>query len=78
MTDKAKWYYGIVPVFVALLLMGPFAFPLLWKSQQFNLVWKILLTVLVTVATIWMIKASVGVTEVLIKQINLLKQAEGM
>ncbi len=50
-----KWYYGLGPVLTALFLFGPFAFPLLWKSPRFNFLWKIILTVVVTLSTVYMI-----------------------
>ncbi len=74
-SSGSKWYYGLVPVFLGLILMGPFAFPLLWKSPQFNLFWKVLLTFLVAAATLWMIKASAGVLGILMAQIKQIKEA---
>ena len=56
--DSNKWYYGIVWVLLALIGLGPFGFPLLWKSPQFNLTWKVLLTILVTAGTVYLIAAS--------------------
>ena len=51
-----KWYYSIPAVLIALfLLLGPFAFPLLWKSPRFNLTWKILLTAAVAAMTYYII-----------------------
>lgn len=50
-----KWYYTIPSVFLALLLFGPFAFPLLWKSPEFNRPWKIGLTVGITLLTLYLI-----------------------
>ena len=70
-----KWYYGILPVLGALFFLGPFAFPLLWKSPQFNLFWKVFLTVAVTAATVWMLKATMGIVDILMQQINEMKQS---
>ena len=55
---SGKWYYGIVAVMSALILLGPFAFPLLWKSPRFNLTWKILLTAVFTAATVYCLAAA--------------------
>ena len=50
----SKWYYGIFPILIALFfLLGPFAFPLLWKSPKFNLFWKAALTLIVTLGTVY-------------------------
>ena len=70
-----KWYYGLVPVFLGLLFMGPFALPLLWKSSRFNLFWKALLTFLVLASTVWMIRASAEIVNVLLQQIKQIKEA---
>lgn len=75
MTEKPKWYYGIIPVFLGLILIGPFAFPALWKSPRFNLFWKIFLTFLVIAATVWMLKASAGILDSLMAQIKQLKES---
>lgn len=49
----AKWYYKKMPVITSLLLVGPFAFPLLWKSSEFSLFWKIFLTGALTFLTVY-------------------------
>jgi hypothetical protein len=35
------------------LVLGPLAFPLLWRSRRFTLLWKCVLTVLVTAMTVF-------------------------
>ena len=72
---KPKWYYGVGTVLTALVTLGPFAFPLLWKSPRFNFFWKVFLTVFVTAATFWMMKASADVVALLMKQIQEIKDA---
>lgn len=53
-----KWYYRTPSVLTALVLFGPLAYPLLWKSPKYNLTWKIILTVIFTAATVYMIIAT--------------------
>ncbi|HLD50690.1 MAG TPA: hypothetical protein VJC08_05770 [bacterium] len=72
-----KWYHGLVPVFLGLFLMGPLAFPVLWKSPRFNLFWKVLLTFLVLAVTVWMIQASAGAVNILLAQIKQIQEAGG-
>ena len=53
---EVKWYHH--PVIVLLLLflvLGPFAFPLLYQSPSFDRVWKAVLTVVVLLYTLWLI-----------------------
>jgi len=40
----------IVPLL--LFILGPFAFPMLWRSRRFSRGWKIALTLIVTVITV--------------------------
>lgn len=54
-SPTTRWFYNPLIVIAALLLMGPFAFPLLWKSPSFSRFWKILLTVAVIVMTVYML-----------------------
>jgi hypothetical protein len=50
----AQWYYRKITVVIGLLTLGPLAFPLLWKSPEYNLFWKILLTVAFTGLTVYL------------------------
>ena len=49
-----KWYLRWWSVFVWLLTLGPFGFPLLWKSKDFNLFWKWFWTLAITAFTVWL------------------------
>lgn len=50
--NSQPWFLKWWTVVVLLLAIGPFAFPFLWKSRDFNLFWKIILTALFVVLTI--------------------------
>ena len=53
---KKPWYLRWWTVLAALITIGPFAFPLLWQSKDFNLFWKWFLTLIfvaITVLAIW-------------------------
>ena len=69
-SPKPKWYYGLVPVILGLVLMGPFAFPLLWKSPNFNLAWKVILTLSVTALTVWTIWITGQTIKLVINQVR--------
>lgn len=54
--QSSKWYHRLWFVIVMLFAIGPFAFPLLWKSNDFNLITKWILTIffiLITVFAVW-------------------------
>ena len=50
--NPQSWYLKWWTVIVLLLTIGPFAFPFLWKSNDFNLFWKVALTVIFVALTI--------------------------
>jgi len=57
--SKRKWFYDIWFVIVMLLTIGPFGFPLLWKSPKFSRGVKWALTILFTLITILAIYLSI-------------------
>ncbi len=69
-TPQKKWYYGVPAVAAWLLLLGPFAFPFLWKSPSFNLFWKIALTILVTALTVYMLLGTMKIVEYVLREIR--------
>lgn len=73
--ESSKWYYGVPAVLLGLILLGPFAFPILWKSPRFNMAWKIILTAAVTLLTVYMIAGTVKIAEYTVREIQRLQQA---
>lgn len=54
--QETKWYLRPTIILVLLFfVLGPFALPLLYKSPKFNPTWKIILTVLVVVYTVYLV-----------------------
>jgi putative effector of murein hydrolase len=68
--QSVKWYYGVPAVLGALFLLGPFAFPLLWKSPAFNRFWKIILTSLITAATIAMLISTWQLVQIILREFS--------
>jgi hypothetical protein len=53
--QRPRWWdspFVILPMLF--LVIGPLALPMLWRSRQFSQLWKIILTVLVTLLTGWL------------------------
>ena len=50
--NTQKWYLRWWGVLVWLATVGPFGLPFLWKSKDFNLFWKWVLTLAIVVLTI--------------------------
>lgn len=70
---RVPWYYGIGSVFVAIFLLGPFAFPLLWKSPRFSRTWKIIITLAVIAATVYLTLGTWHLIEILIQELKRLQ-----
>ena len=69
-TDKKaiKWYYKPVWVVVAILAAGPFALPLVWLSPALKKWQKVLLTIATVLITLWLVKATIDISKVLLKE----------
>ena len=63
-----KWYHKPVWVIVAILTAGPFALPLVWFSPALKRWVKILLTIATVLVTVWLIKATVDIYRLIIKE----------
>lgn len=50
---KTKWYFSTSVIVIALLSVGPFALPLVWFHPHYKRTTKIILTVGITVFSIW-------------------------
>lgn len=71
---KIKWFFRPAVVIVAILFAGPFALPLLWRSPAFKKTHKIFITALVAILTIWLIKASVELYNILLERMQELQE----
>ena len=47
-----KWYFATAGVVIALLLVGPFALPLVWRNPRYKPLTKIWVTLLVAAVTV--------------------------
>ena len=72
--SKVRWYHKPVPVIVLLLCFGPFALPFLWSSPAFGKVSKIALSVLVILATFWLIDVSIDLYKLLIEEMKKIQE----
>ena len=49
---KTKWYYSTITVIIAVLALGPFALPLVWRNPRYSFVTKIAVTVGIIALTV--------------------------
>ena len=52
---KTKWYFSNFIVVIAILSFGPLALPLVWYHPHYKRNTKLIVSVLVIVATVWCI-----------------------
>ena len=52
--SKTKWYYSTSAVVIGLLFLGPFALPLVWRNPKYEVITKVIITIVVIVVTIWL------------------------
>ena len=67
---KTKWYYSTSAIAFGLLVLGPFALPLVWRNPKYELITKVIITIVVIVVTIWLCYLMGQMYQRLIKQIN--------
>ncbi len=72
--NRVRWYLRPLVIFVLILAAGPFALPLVWKSPSFKRWHKIVITVLLLVLTVWLIKSSVELYQILLKELKSLSE----
>ena len=68
---QGRWYHNVwFVVLMLFVVMGPLAFPLLWKSPRFPLAAKIALTAAVSALTVWILGASVDIVTKMINELQ--------
>jgi len=63
-----KWYYNSWTIVIAILCVGPLGLFLLWFRPRTNIFIKLLISVIVIAASIWMAKGTLEVYEKLMEQ----------
>ncbi len=66
----AKWYYSTSATVIGLITLGPFALPLVWKNPKYKVNTKVIITIVVIAATIWLCYLMGNIYQRLIKEIN--------
>jgi len=71
-TDKTKikWFHKPIAVIAAVLILGVFALPIVWTAPLIPRRYKIIITALVIILTLWLFKVSYALYSLLAKEIN--------
>jgi uncharacterized membrane protein len=56
--SETKWYHKTSTIILALLLVGPFALPLVWQHPTYKTTTKIIVSLIVIVATVLLVYLS--------------------
>lgn len=67
--QDTKWYYKPWAILGAILLLGPLAIPLIWKSPRINRILKIVISIAIVILAIWLTKASIDLYGIMLKEI---------
>jgi len=67
---KTKWYYSTSAMVIGLLCLGPLALPLVWGNPKYKVTTKIIITIVVIAATIWLCQLVGNMYQRTINQIN--------
>jgi uncharacterized membrane protein YvbJ len=65
-----KWYHKTPAVVISVLCIGPFALPLIWFNPNYNMVSKVLWTIIVIAVTVVLCVGSVEMYGQLLKSIE--------
>jgi hypothetical protein len=68
--DDGKWYHRTPTIVVSVLLIGPFALPLIWFNPKYSMASKVVWTILIIGFTLLLCVGSVGLYANLLKQIQ--------
>ena len=73
MNYAVKWYLKPLAVIIAILIVGPFALPLVWMSPVFKRWQKAIITILLILVTIWLVQVSAAIYRTLLSQMQSLR-----
>jgi len=71
--SSKKWYFNTATVVISLMIVGPFALPLVWFHPRYKIVTKLSVTILVIGLTVLFCYLSVEMYNSLMEQIQALK-----
>ena len=69
---KTKWYYSTSAIVIGLLVVGPFALPLVWKNPKYKVITKVIITIVVIAVTVGLCHLVGQMYQRLIQQIDAL------
>ena len=67
---KGRWYNSNMAIIIALLCFGPLALPMVWTNPRYNIIVKIIITVVIVIVTIWAFQLTMQMYQDVIDQIN--------
>ena len=68
--SKSKWYFSTSAVVIGLIVLGPFALPMVLLNPRYKIITKLIITILVIVITILLVYLTVSVYVRFIEQME--------
>lgn len=69
---KTRWYYSTITVIIAVLAVGPFALPLVWRNPRYSFVTKLAVTVGIIGLTVTLCYIMVAMYTYMLDQVRML------
>ena len=67
---RVKWYLSPAAILIAIIAIGPFAIPMVWISPALKRWQKMLLTIIVVLFTLWVVKSSIDLYRILLREMQ--------
>ena len=68
--SKGKWYHSTSSIVISLLVLGPFALPIVWSNPRYKITVKIIISVVVILVSIYAIYLTINMYKQLTDQIK--------
>ena len=68
MAAGSKWYFSLWVLVIAIILLGPFALPLVWLNPGLKKDIKIAISAIIAVMTAYMLYASIEIVKAILKE----------
>ena len=76
-TQHFKWHEKPSVILLAIIALGPFAIPLIWRSRAISTPMKWVSTIILIALTVWFLRASVSIYQKLVSELDMLQDVLG-
>jgi len=69
-----KWYFHPISVIMSIIILGPFAIPLICVNPALKRWHKVAAILIIVLVTLWTIKLSVDIVKIVLKEMKSLQE----